>query len=42
MNKSRCEFYTDFIGNISGDQRKLSCYKETVKSVSINAFSAAR
>ena len=23
MNKSRCEFYTDFISNISGDQRKV-------------------
>ena len=23
MNKSRREFYTDFVNNISGDQRKI-------------------
>ena len=40
MNLSRCEFYTDFVSNISGDQRKFfAAKKKLLKSDSRYAFS---
>ena len=43
MNRSRREFHTDFVSNISGDQRKLFCrYKGTVQLDSRYAFSTPR
>ena len=43
MNKSRREFYTDFVSNIAGDQRKLfAAAKKLLKSDRRYAFSTSR
>ena len=43
MNLSRCEFYTDLVSSISGDQRKLfDATKKLLKSDGRYAFSTSR